>query len=918
MAPAIPGRKRQEPIVSSPIPQRSEEFVNRRTIFDDLETPVLASNLFCDIADLKNEASVENFFVSRLLPSLGFKDSEILPKTAIQALPIPKGRGKENYAPDYVVAPKKIPRVVWDAKATSENVDDWTGQCSGYCLLINQKFKESTPVQYYVITNGLVTKIYPWDKDTAVLELDFEDFAPNNAKWIRFQQLLGAKAVRTGWQNTKRLTAQAEFHMVKPTIEEVKKVFAQCHRLIWKAEKKDPSSAFFAFVKLMFVKLAEDRWLHNNEKLAPLLASGRPIPAELVRFATHWIQLLQSNGIENPVDKILFNDLMDKIEENVTRNKKKRIFPRGETLGLLPSTVHEVVVRLQHLDMWGIDEDLNGRLFETFLGATMRGKDLGQYFTPRTIVKFMTKLADPTARPARVERCLDACCGSGGFLVDMLDHMRRQAKSNASLSDRQRETLLRQIAEESIYGVDAGTEPPLAQIARINLYLHDDGGSRIYAVDALDKDLQVDPRHSPEERSNSEELKRFLANGGTFDVVLTNPPFSMDYQMRLPNEARILAQYSLARISPEADELRPSLRSTIMFMERYHDVLAPSGRLVTVMDDSILSGPKAAFARDWLRRNFIVHAVISLPGDAFQRSGARTKTSVLYMVKKESPQEAQPAVFMAECQAIGLDDLPPTTRPSVVFAAKEAAQKESDKILADFAKFRAGQKGPWLVPAERIRDRMDVKYCLPRDNQAHRQWKKAGIDVVKVDEVLELAGSKINPADEPNATFHFLEVGYDGLPREGDTRLGREITYTVLARAAERDIVISHINAVHGAIGVVPKEMEHLVISSEYTIIRVKEAADIEPEYVWAILRSPEFRAAMISSASGGGRHRIKWDVLRRLEIPIIERPDQEKMAETLRALNKAAVKAKADANTVVAEVQKQLHLDNEAAVKRL
>ncbi len=59
-----------------------------------------------------------------------------------------------------------------------------------------------------------------------------------------------------------------------------------------------------------------------------------------------------------------------------------------------PETIKMVVQKLQHWDRFGIDEDLNGRLFETFLNATMRGEELGQFFTPRSVVKLVTKLAD--------------------------------------------------------------------------------------------------------------------------------------------------------------------------------------------------------------------------------------------------------------------------------------------------------------------------------------------------------------------------------------------------------------------------------------------------------------------------------------------------------------------------------------------
>jgi len=85
--------------------------------------------------------------------------------------------------------------------------------------------------------------------------------------------------------------------------------------------------------------------------------------------------------------------------------------------------------------LFGIDEDLNGRMFEAFLAAIMRGKALGQYFTPRSIVKLMVRLADLKATPRKdgIERVLDACCGTGGFLIEALTVMRRQIWSNGSL-----------------------------------------------------------------------------------------------------------------------------------------------------------------------------------------------------------------------------------------------------------------------------------------------------------------------------------------------------------------------------------------------------------------------------------------------------------------------------------------------------
>jgi type I restriction enzyme M protein len=100
--------------------------------------------------------------------------------------------------------------------------------------------------------------------------------------------------------------------------------------------------------------------------------------------------------------------------------------------------------------MFGIDEDLNGRLFETFLNATMRGKELGQYFTPRNVVKLVTRLAAPKAGRGQVEKVIDACCGTGGFLIEVLTQMRNAIRENQSLSTSEKEGLIEKVGSVSV------------------------------------------------------------------------------------------------------------------------------------------------------------------------------------------------------------------------------------------------------------------------------------------------------------------------------------------------------------------------------------------------------------------------------------------------------------------------------------
>src|SRR4051812_29528536 len=91
-------------------------------------------NKFCSSTDLSNEASVESFFVLRLLADLGYADREIWTKQSIQRHRIPKGSRTELYKPDYVLVCDDVPRWLIDAKSTDERIEDYTYQGAGYAL----------------------------------------------------------------------------------------------------------------------------------------------------------------------------------------------------------------------------------------------------------------------------------------------------------------------------------------------------------------------------------------------------------------------------------------------------------------------------------------------------------------------------------------------------------------------------------------------------------------------------------------------------------------------------------------------------------------------------------------------------------------------------------------------------------------
>ena len=830
-----------------------------------------STNKFCNSSDLTNEASVESFFVLRLLKDLGYKDSDISTKKSIKEFKIPKGRAQELYKPDYIISSHKLPRWIIDAKGTGERVENFAYQCAGYSLMINRKYTEK-PIRFFMLTNGLLTRVYAWDQEEAVMSLRFTDFVDTNVKYQALTKLLSSKTIKEA--ATKKERKKSGGHLLeRPVMDEIKKAFQRCHRIIWKSEKMSPQASFIAFAKLLFVKLWEDRKLRDNPVLLAAIGNGEPLPINEVRFSSHWIREQEFNS-PNPVDAILFRQLVDYLEQEIAARKRKRIFEPSEQLGLSPGTIKRVVEELEDYYLFGIDEDLNGRMFEAFLTATMRGQELGQYFTPRSITKLITYIADLKASPGKIEKVLDGCCGTGGFLIEALTEMRRQLYDNRSLTNLDRNKLLEEVANKAIFGVDAGKDPPISRIARINMYLHGDGGSRIYMTDALRFVPQASLGDTIEVTNDTNELKSLLEKGTLFDAVLTNPPFSMDYSVNFPDEKEVLQDYELLTYDGKR---RKSLRSSVMFFERYWNLLQPNGRLLTVIDDSVLSGKAQKFIRSFLHDRFIINGIISLHGDAFQRSGARVKTSILILTKKFSSEENQPSIFVYESKYIGLDDVVPKTPFSVAEKAREQAKNEMQEILKEYSEFKKGKKGKWLVGADKLTDRLDAKFLRPWSILSlSKKWKADGI-------VSESLSNLVNPIEssvtiDPDKRYSFVRVTYSGRCEIGETRLGKEITYAVMYTAKENDIIVSGIGAVYRAICVLPKEMDGLLISNEYTVLRLRPGTKVDPMYLWAVLRSSAVVAEWLSASSGLARHRVDWNILKSQYVPLLAFDQQKKV----------------------------------------
>lgn len=825
------------------------------------------SNIFCKRKNLINEADVEALFVDRLLSHLNYPDEKILRKKSLKSIDIGKGSRKENYKPDYVLLDSADdPIVVIDAKSPTERISDYLYQVSAYALGLNQMYPERNPVLYTILTNGFDFAVYPWDSNQPEFFLTFDDFLPNNESFIELKSKLSYSA----FTQAKATKGVFDFH--RPTISTLLKVFNDCHNLIWKKEKIDPTDAFYEFAKIMFIKIRADNKIHE------IIADGGTPTINDFIFSTNWID--SNHDIEpHPFDKILFRQVQEDLEKQIRQNKKKRVFLKGEGLTLKANTVYEVVKQLENFDLYGIDEDLNGRMFETFLNATVRGKGLGQFFTPRGVVHYMcetTPLYVSTDKSIplnkRIPFVFDGCCGSGGFLIDAMSQLIREVNNKTNLTDFEKDEYFDELKNNHLYGIDAN--PKISRIARLNMYLHGDGGSKIYKADSLDKKLESEVGMTEEEEEGLIELrKKIIREGLKFDVILSNPPFSMKYDRSDKNEKKILDQYEKIT-TPTSSE-----KTNVLFLERYLDLLKPAtGELFTVIDDTVLNGQKSQRYRDFILDNFIIKQIISLPFNTFFSAEANIKTSAIHLrVKRKG--EKQGDIFMAITNNIGINDhkKPTPERNNLRIVAKFFDTWQNGESFEDVIIANQSTDEPLscplqifrLSPDDLNRQRLDAFYYSPELRKARKKL----LELEKEKKIILKRGAdfdilpEISQRDEENysgRSFKYFEIG--DVTVDGTIVKFKEDYFEALPTRArlqvkKNDLVFAKNNSSRGTTVIIPAEFSGQLVTTGFIGIRPQN--EDEKYLLWGIMESDFFKMQVYYYAITASQPEIRDNIFR-------------------------------------------------------
>lgn len=353
-----------------------------------------------------------------------------------------------------------------------------------------------------------------------------------------------------------------------------------------------------------FTSAYEGDWQLKNPLNAPE-EGQKTIPKDQLRWSV-WAKALSGENLVRFVRDEVFA-FHTEIAGNGAVN-----FMDGARLGIDDPTVLTQVVNLvDELRLDQADADTKGDLFEHVLKQISQAGELGQFRTPRHVIRAIVQMIDPQIG----ETVYDPAAGTAGFLVAAYDHIRLQNSSpnateeveldgkmiNRGHGDKLSTARWDILGNRTFYGNDV--DPKMVHLSTMNLTLRGLPYVRIRRRNVLTTTLDVQQK---------DELG--LPQEG-YSVVLANPPFS--------------GRIDKDRIVDDV-KVGTTTSTEILFLKYMMDSLKPGGRCGVIVPEGVLFGSTGAHKelRRQLLDNNTVEAVLSLPGGVFQPYSG-VKTSVL-------------------------------------------------------------------------------------------------------------------------------------------------------------------------------------------------------------------------------------------------------------------------------------------------
>lgn len=690
--------------------------------------------------------------------------------------------------PDYVIYSKDNdkPIMIIEAKRKGENVNKALEQGKDYARILG------APMVF--ATDGVFTKTHhiTFDKTPILNGEEVDEF---------IRETLALKYL----DNWNINTVSDKVLYDRQTLI---KIFSDANNILRAEGLRAGIERFGEFSNILFLKLISEAEDYKREM-------GQSSDFDRI---CHWdeIKRQNSNSRIEYINKMVFGKLNDLYGTDIFSPLQIKT----------PDILNEIMYNIDPLKLNDVDSDVKGDAFEYFLRAsTASGNDLGEYFTPRNIVKTMVKLVNPQFG----EKIYDPFCGTGGFLIESFRHiwnnMPRNSKNNKYLR------------EETIYGNEITNT---ARITKMNMILAGDGHSNINMKDSLANPVN-----------------------GKYDIVLANMPYSQRtkygnlYDLPSTNGDSVCVQHCIKAINSTAE----------------------NGRMAIVVPEGFLFRKDLKKVREYMLETCNLKSIISLPQGVFLPYTS-VKTDIIYCEKINNPDRNRNKsksfwYFDVKNDGYTLDN----------HRRKIDGDNDLDKYQ-EYRKFDNDQNKEMLdigFKSIEFKKVMENNHILLGNRYGLNLKLTNGI-TKKLSDLIEETRDKANDEDVKVLSVT-NETGF--ISSEDNFRYrvaSKDISKYKIVRKNEFAYNPSRINV--GSIAINQTDTIGCV-SPMYVTFKVKENADIIPEFLFILLKSDTVNKVINNLTTGSVRQVVKFDDFSSIEIPILSLHEQEKVVKEIESYQK-------------------------------
>lgn len=678
--------------------------------------------------------------------------------------------------PDYVLYPSDSddPLIIIEAKRIGENIDKALKQGIDYAKKLN------APIVY--ASDGVFTKtIHIKEKKPLILNGEELD------EFIR--EILALQYITSSKVNT------LDKRVIKSRAELIN-IFSTANNLLRVEGISAGIERFTEFSNILFLKL-----ISELEDIKDELNQTSNIPKH---FRWDFFKNKKSDELLDYVNRIVLNEFRLKYEDNT-------IFQNLEIRN--PKTLEKIVENLNDLQLTDINADIKGDAFEYFLKSYNAGnKDLGEYFTPRHIVKTMVKLLNPRFG----EKIYDPFCGTGGMLTETFKHIYKNMPKNTNT-----EKILR---NDTVYGRDI---TKTSRIAKMNMILMGDGHNNIKRIDSL---------------ANPIENK--------FDVVITNMPFSQNTE-----------SYNFYDIP-----MAGSKNGDSICIQHCLKSCVNGGRLAIVVPEGFLFDKKYKKTREFILKISNIRSIVSLPPGVFLPYN-NIKTDILFLDNiNKNKNNKYYWYFEVKNDGFTLNN----------HREKIDGNNDLEVIISERESLYSAEKQLIKLGINKINipDVINNDFNLVGSKYLFTSIRESKYPMKKLGDLVDLLrgpfGSSIKKSvcvesgyklyEQQNIINNNFNIGRYYLTEEKFSELKK-------FEIQENDILITCAGTL-GKIAIVPKKFEKGIINS--VLMRLRIIDGLLPKYLKIVLESEAMQAEMIKQSIGAAIKNMRpGKELKNIPIPV-------------------------------------------------